>query len=65
MWYLSRGNSGYTDHRQGCLGSRESCLFVGSLIALAPVLQVKDTGKNKGKGKYVELHTNINMFVTN
>ena len=25
------------------------------LIALAPVLQVKDTGKNKGKGKCVKL----------
>ena len=41
-----KGNSGYTEHRQGCLGSRESCLFVGSLIALVPVLQVKDTGKS-------------------
>ena len=28
------------------MGSRESCLFVGLLIALVPVLQVKDTGKS-------------------
>ena len=33
---------------------------VGLLVALAPVLQVKDTGKSKGKGKRVELIVNPN-----
>ena len=50
-WYLSRVISGCTDYRQGCLGSQKSCLFVGSLIALVPVLLVKDTGKSSKRVK--------------
>ena len=54
-----KGNSGYTDHRRGCLGSQELCLFVGSLIAFAPVLQVKDTGKSRERVKPVELNCRV------
>ena len=42
-WYLSRGDSGYT----GLFRFIGIVPFIGLLIALATVLQVKDTGKSK------------------
>ena len=46
-WYLSRGDSGYTDHPPGLFRSIGIVRVIGLFVALATVLQVKDTGKGK------------------